>query len=125
MIARSYIPALGWALIILILTLAPPQALPKVPKWDLISVNSLAHLFVFLVWAFLLLTGFARSAQNLSFRSSGTWITLLLAVCYGALIELLQGLMRLGREPDVVDIVYNTIGALLGTVLFYLFRRYK
>ncbi|MDQ4141359.1 MAG: VanZ family protein [Bacteroidota bacterium] len=122
---KSYLPALGWGTIILILTLLPPQALPKVPNWNIISVNSLAHLFVFLVWAFLLLDGFARSSPTPQLRKNRIVLTLLLAVSYGALIELLQGLMRLGRQPDIVDIFYNTAGALLGIMLFYLVRRYK
>ena len=123
MFFKSYRPALGWALVILVLTLLPPQALPKVPKWDLISVSSLAHVTVFLVWAFLLLYGFFRTEANFSSRAKGTWLALLLAVSYGALIEVLQGIMRLGRQPDIVDIGYNTIGAVMGILLFYFVRR--
>jgi VanZ family protein len=81
----------------------------------LLSFDSLAHAFVFMVWSFLLLFGSSRaSAQRLN-----TWSTLLAAVGYGALIELLQGLMRLGRHPDWKDIVCNTFGAILGVLLFY------
>lgn len=122
---KPYLPALSWAAVILVLTLLPPQALPKVPEWNVISINSLAHLFVFLVWAFLLLIGFFRSSTNALSGKYGIILTLILAVSYGALIELLQGWMRLGRQPDVVDIVYNTIGALLGIVLFYSVKSYK
>ncbi|QNF31710.1 VanZ family protein [Adhaeribacter swui] len=120
-----YIPAVIWASIILVLTLLPPQALPKVPDWSLISINSLAHLFVFLIWSFLILFGYYRSKSNLVTRNiNSIIITLLLAVSYGALIELLQGLMRLGRQPDIADIYFNTIGAVLGIIFFYLVKKY-
>ncbi len=120
---NPYIPALSWAAIILILTLLPPQALPKVPNWSLISISSLAHLFFFMTWAFLLLIGFFRSNVNSTNRKySRVWLTFILAVSYGALIELLQGLMRLGRQPDVADIFFNTVGALLGIISFYLLK---
>ncbi len=115
MLTKSYLPALAWGFVILILTLVPPQALPKVPQWNLLSFDSLAHAFVFMVWSFLLLFGSARA----SFRRFNTWGTFLAAVSYGAIIELLQGLMRLGRHPDWKDIVCNTVGAVLGIVLFY------
>ncbi len=122
---KPYFPAIAWATVILILTLLPPQALPKVPNWDLISINSLAHLFVFLVWAFLLLFGFYRSNVNgLTYRFSSILFTFILAVSYGALIELLQGLMRLGRQPDIADIFFNTIGAVLGIIFFYLVKQF-
>ncbi len=122
MFLKSYFPALGWAALILILTLLPPQALPKVPDWNIISVNSLAHLFVFMVWAFLVLDGSTRSSSTSGIRRNRILFTLILAVSYGALIELLQGLMRLGRQPDVADIAFNTVGALLGILFFYLFK---
>ncbi len=122
MFLKSYFPALGWAALILILTLLPPQALPKVPDWNIISVNSLAHLFVFMVWAFLVLDGSTRSSSTSGIRRNRILFTLILAVSYGALIELLQGLMRLGRQPDVADIAFNTVGAFLGILFFYLFK---
>lgn len=122
---KPYLPAITWATVILVLTLLPPQVLPKVPNWDLISVNSLAHLFVFLVWAFLLLFGFYRSNVNgLTKKFSSVLFTFILAVSYGALIELLQGFMRLGRQSDIADIFFNTIGALLGIISFYLIKNF-
>ena len=125
LILKPYFPALSWAAIILILTLLPPQALPKVPDWNLISVSSLAHLFFFMTWAFLLLLGFFRAnASSTSLSYSRIGLTFILAVSYGALIEVLQGLMRLGRQPDVADIFFNTVGALLGIASFYLVKSF-
>lgn len=122
---KPYLPALSWAAIILILTLLPPQALPKVPDWNLISISSLAHLFFFMTWAFLLLVGSFRSNTNSTRRKySRTGLTFILAVSYGALIELLQGWMRLGRQPDIADIFFNTVGALLGIISFYLVKKF-
>lgn len=124
LLQKPYFPALSWAAIILILTLLPPQALPKVPDWSLISISSLAHLFFFMTWALLLLLGFFRSNSNTGNRKySRIWFTFILAVSYGALIEVLQGLMRLGRQPDVADIFFNTVGALLGIASFYLIKK--
>ncbi len=124
-VLKHYFPALSWAVIILILTLLPPQALPKVPEWNLVSISSLAHLFFFMTWAFLLLMGFFRSNINAANRNyNRIWLTFILAVSYGALIELLQGWMRLGRQPDVADIFFNTVGALLGIVFFYLVKKF-
>ncbi|WP_147275702.1 VanZ family protein [Adhaeribacter pallidiroseus] len=100
----------------------PPQALPKVPDWSLTSIHSLAHLFIFMTWAFLLLTGFFRAAT--SGKYNRIWVTFILAVSYGALIEVLQGLMRLGRQPDIVDIFFNTLGALLGIAAFFLVKKF-
>ncbi len=73
----------------------------------------------------MLLVGFFRSKTNPANRKySSTLFTFVLAVSYGALIEVLQGLMRLGRQPDMADIFFNTIGALLGIIFFYLVKKF-
>lgn len=48
-------------------------------------------------------------------------ITALILVIYGIVIELLQGSLTSYRTPDVWDVLANSIGVLLGSLLFVLF----
>ncbi len=43
---------------------------------------------------------------------------LLFVILYGTLIEVLQGTLTEYRTPDVLDIVANTTGAILGLIVF-------
>ncbi|MGV3539285.1 MAG: VanZ family protein [Rufibacter sp.] len=121
---KLYAPALGWAVLILIGTLLPAQALPPVPDWDLLSVDTLAHAVLFGGQLLLLLFGLRRDT---SARPTGKTISIcFLAVsAFGVLVEILQGNMGLGRAYDPADMVSNSIGCLLGLLAWLLvFRRF-
>lgn len=46
-----------------------------------------------------------------------------LAVLFGMLIELLQGVLTSYRQPDWFDILANTTGVLLAVIIFLFFER--
>ena len=46
-----------------------------------------------------------------------------LAVLFGMLIEVLQGVLTSYREPDWFDILANTAGILLAVVIFLFFEK--
>lgn len=48
---------------------------------------------------------------------------LVVLVGYGALLEVVQGLMPHGREPSLADTLANTLGVLLGAAIFSLIFR--
>lgn len=47
-----------------------------------------------------------------------------MAITYGTLIEVLQGVAGTGRQSDPVDAVANAVGALLGGLIGYLLYPY-
>lgn len=49
----------------------------------------------------------------------------LVLVVYGAVIEVLQGLMGFGRHADVLDGLMNTLGVVIGLALALLARRVR
>ncbi len=50
-------------------------------------------------------------------------LAILFCSAYGWSMELLQGAMELGRHFDYFDIIANIIGALIGTLIFYILNQ--
>lgn len=46
--------------------------------------------------------------------------SILLAIFYGMIIELLQGVLTSNREPEIKDVLFNSLGSL--TAAFLLFK---
>lgn len=114
MIIRRAAPlALLWALAILVLTLMPSSGVPRWPWMAELHVDKFVHAFLFGVQGVLL---------GLALANRGTWrspahpflLALLIAILYGAVIEVLQEGMGAGRSGDVWDVVADGVGALLG-----------
>ena len=108
-----------WALLVygaLLVTtsLLPTDRLPQIPDWsDLFSPDKVAHFLAYGIFALLLSSEFTpRYGKRAVPYGIG------FAALTGAIIELLQGIMGVGRQMDAVDMVANLLGALLGGLLF-------
>lgn len=44
------------------------------------------------------------------------WIGIIFSICYGFLMEFLQGFVP-GRDPSILDMIANSFGALIGLVI--------
>lgn len=117
MIARLAAPlALLWALGILVLTLMPSSGVPRWPWAAQVHLDKFIHAFLFGMQCVLLGMAFARSgSQWLAARPF--LLAFLLALAYGALIEVLQESMDIGRRGDLGDLLADGAGALLGYAL--------
>ena len=108
-----YVPALVWALFILLGCLVSPAYIPK-PSWSFIGLDKLIHFALFFIMS---------ATMALIFRHKGMHayriavVTFILSVVYGILVEFLQMMMRVGREADVDDAIANAIGAALFSLL--------
>jgi VanZ family protein len=94
--------------VLLYLTLAPSQALPKVQVWDK-AEHAIA-------WA--VLTG-----VGLVLFRRWTWRIAGFALAVGALVEVLQGLMPLGRDADWKDWAADLVGVAAAVAAAALVRR--
>jgi len=100
-----------WAIIILYLSLTPsPPKPPGVLGWDKLQhagaygLLSLLLIQILLYWRFTL--------------TRSLWSAGLVAVAYGALMELLQLLTRTGRSAEWQDVFADAVGVFLCCVIF-------
>ena len=100
-----------WALIILWLSLTPsPPHLPGKMGWDKLLHAGSYGLLTLLIAQFLLYL-------SLNLRRAG-WQAVSIAVCYGALLEVLQLLLQMGRTAEWWDLIANAVGAFLAYLVF-------
>ena len=104
---------LGWAAVVLVLTLTPADEMPRTPAWKLLSFDTAAHAGVFAVLAGLSWFSVRRQQRWLRLARRAGWAVLAGCVLFGGLIEVLQYAMRLGRHGEWSDLLSDGIGAAL------------
>ena len=104
---------LGWAAVVLILTLMPAQEMPVVPEWKLLSFYTAAHAGVFLLLAALSWFSLQRQRRWPRLAHHAGLIVLIGSILFGGLIEALQYAMGLGRHADWTDLLSDALGAAL------------
>jgi len=99
-----------WTLLIFIGCLTPGKELPHV---DIAFIDKWTHFVLFGVFSFLWLCAYPNISKRLLF------VLLFVSVGLGAFVELLQGFFTsLGRSAELMDAVADSIGALLGIIIF-------
>lgn len=101
-----------WTLLILIGCFMPA---PNVPKVDVPLADKWVHFTFFAGFSFFWLCAYPS-------RNITRLLTVTLAgIFFGSLIEVLQGILPvLGRASELMDAVADSIGAVLGAILFLL-----
>ena len=115
---------LAWAAFILVSTLTPAADMPITPHWELLSFDTAAHAFVFGVLTVLATFSARRQRWSAQLRARAFSLVLGLAVALGALIEVLQYLLALGRHGEWSDLLSDALGAAAGTAFMWFTRRY-
>jgi VanZ family protein len=116
---KYFVPAIVWALFILVICTMSPKHIPKV-EWELISADKAAHFGLFFMQTIFLLFAFVKSKRTSFYYKTISTVSVIL---FGMLVELLQMLMRLGRSADWDDVLANSIGVISASLLFIVFYR--
>ncbi|GAC1368896.1 MAG: hypothetical protein NVSMB30_06170 [Hymenobacter sp.] len=102
---------LGWAALVLLLTLTPADEMPRTPEWELLSFDTAAHAGVFFVLAGLSWFSLRRQRRWPGLARRSGLVVLVGCVLFGSLIEALQVAMRLGRHGEWSDLLSDGLGA--------------
>ncbi|UYZ62734.1 VanZ family protein [Hymenobacter weizhouensis] len=114
---------LAWAALVLWLTLSPTAHLPRTPHWELLSFDTAAHAFVFVVLAGLLIFSVRRQAVWPAGRRWAWPLVLVFCLIFGASIEVMQTSMALGRHGEWSDVISDSLGTVAGLGGMWLLKR--
>lgn len=120
MIFRHFLPLITWAIVIAYLIGMPGSELPDLNFWKVLPFDKAAHAFVFIVFTFLFAVAAKKQYNFRALRKNGAKIALLSGIFYGIILEVLQQFIFKNRYFDTMDILANSIGSLIGIVIFYL-----
>ncbi len=111
---KFYIPAIIWGAIILILCVTPGSSIPTFDWADLFSVDKLAHAFFYFVLVLLIIWGDYKNGKK-----SRLFSVTCLCILYGISIEFVQKYFCVDRYFEVLDMIANSIGALVAFSIIY------
>lgn len=107
-------PAVIWAIILAFLSLSAHSLVPHL-NWKLIGPDKVAHALSYAVFGALTLRGFRKLRDP--YRYAGL-VTIMVCSGFGALMEVFQAWMRLGRQFDYHDMAANAIGVFIAYCIF-------
>ena len=108
--------AIIWIVLIAILHVIPGSDFPEVSFSSFFQIDKLIHAILFLVASYLLAIAWVER------QKSGFLHYIVIAlIAYGLVLELLQGLVFVERSADILDWLADSIGVLLGVVIFHKF----
>ena len=110
-----------WAILILVLCGLPGSNFPKLSFLEWLRPDKIVHLILFGIQSYLLIIGFIRQDRFPGLRANAIRLGVLLSIFYGALVEVLQTTVFIGRSGDIRDALANSIGAFIG---LYFFRKF-
>ncbi|MBL7815089.1 MAG: VanZ family protein [Saprospiraceae bacterium] len=123
-IKYPYAPALVWGIFIFILSVWPGKDFPTLPDWgDLLAVDKLIHMLFYGLLTWLILHSKRQNTEGVVSMSFAVGIVAF-SSGYGWFLEWFQGRFCQGRFSDAMDGIANTIGAVVGLLIFlFLFRK--
>ena len=117
-----HLPWIIWVLIISVLSFIPGNQLPEI-EWEIISIDTVVHFGMYLMLSILLAFGFIlKNKLNLS-KLKMYLILVLVGIAFGTFVELVQGSFIYRRYFDLLDILANSIGSIVGMFLVALIGR--
>ena len=114
---QAYLGAVLWAAFIMLLCGLPGQDLPNIDFWKIDIEDKLAHVGVFAILGIFMVYGFKRRNPSFKITFRYTFFLILIATSYGALTEILQGLLFPSRFASFSDLIADFIGSVLGIVV--------
>jgi VanZ family protein len=114
---RHYIPPAGWALFILLLSSLPSSNLPES---SINGLDKIVHFTLYLLLSHMLIVAFKKQIRFVNLRITAIQKAVIISVCYGIFMEVLQGTVFVSRSIELLDIFANSMGALAGVLSFKL-----
>jgi VanZ family protein len=115
--------AILWTIVLSTLCGLPGNSFPDLSIWALLRFDSFAHAFVFAAFSFLWAVAFRKQQQFSWLRRHSIITALVFSIVYGVLIEIMQYAIFIHRSADVMDMVSDSFGGLLGLIVFYFIYR--
>ena len=119
MFFKFNIPALLWALVIFALCSMPGKSIPHISWLELLSFDKFVHACIFFIQQVLLMRGFKLQNSFLFLHKNYRLIPFIICIAYGGLLEIMQSYCFSDRSGDVLDFTANSMGCLVGMLLFH------
>ena len=114
---------IAWTVFIMVLFLIPSQDIPG--SREIPHLDKLVHMVFFMIFTILFMRDMLKIERLKLSPVAYILVTFLVVLSLAIMVELLQDVMKLGREGDIVDIFYDLLGFFLGVFLLILIFRIR
>jgi VanZ family protein len=118
MLSGKILPAYVWTIFVFLLCSMPGKAIPKFSWLELISFDKFVHAGIFFMLQQLYIHGFSTQNKNMFLKKNYLIFPLVFCILFGASLEIMQSKIFSERSGDLGDFIANTIGVILGTILY-------
>lgn len=115
--------AIVWTLFLTYFCLTGSSQIPKVSWLDIPNKDKAVHFIFYFVFTLLWCLYF-WSKKNYS-SGKAIVLTFFMAVVYGVIIEICQGLFTADRSADIMDALANTAGSALAVLVLWFLKKKK
>lgn len=117
-ILKHQLPTIAWAIFILVLCTSSSGGFITQKLFG-IHTDKLGHAFIFAVLVFFLMLGFIKQWRFSFLIKKIRSISILIAIIYAIIIELIQHFFTVDRIADYWDVIADIIGSFGGLLLFH------
>ena len=111
-----------WFIIVLFLSISPGNSLPH-PSWLIFPhIDKAVHFMMYFIFALALIHDFQQYKKIRLQNSQVILISVLMVVCIGGFLEILQRTPGINRSCDLLDFTSNAIGAVAASVSYGIFE---
>ena len=107
----------------MVLFLIPSQDIPG--SREIPHLDKVVHMVFFMIFTILFMRDMLKIKRLKLSSVAYILVTFLVVLSLAIMVELLQDVMKLGREGDIVDIIYDVLGFFLGMFFLVLIFRIR
>jgi glycopeptide antibiotics resistance protein len=110
--------SLIYLICIALLSLLPPNDFPEIPLFP--GADKIVHTCMYLG-----LTWLACWSMHAEIKRKWYYLIIAFSISWGIIMELFQLFMHLGRSFDFYDIIGNSLGTMIGVLIYVLMAQQK
>ena len=107
--------ATGWTIFLIVGTLLPKEVVSQNNWLDIPHLDKISHFFAYALLVFL----WSIALKEKTSKIKAARISFYGAILLGVLLEILQWQLNLGRYFEILDIIANIIGSIIGLIAYY------
>jgi len=121
-IITSFWKTIIWSCIVLFLSLSSENTLPH-PSWLMFPhIDKAVHFIMYFVFTLVFIHDSEHYSKIRLKHGHIILITVLIVISIGGFLEILQRIPSIHRNSDFLDFLTNTVGAVVASVLYRIFK---
>jgi len=118
---KYLMPSILWGAIIFFIISIPKSTIPDSRLLAIKNIDKVIHITMFFIFSFLLCFGFLKQKVLQHPRNYFLTYAIIFGIFYGALTEIMQAVWFVSRSGNVLDFFANSLGAIIGALVFRAF----